>query len=167
MDHACAVAIADAPTPRQQRLDGVWSVDVLVTVDGVPTPELPVRQGGRLPIRTTGDDGRVIVPVDLAVEGGLWLMSAHPEARAEGIELSRAELPTDVEIELTRFVDVDNVDYAFRDPGEPKRNGTAAQCAHCHLRINEGWFDSAHRSSASARYPSAPLTTSRSGSWGR
>ncbi len=99
-------------------------------------------------VHTTDEQGRVVVPLDLSVEGELWLMSAHPEARSEGVELSRSALATEVEIELVRFVDVDNTDYPFRDPGEPKRNGTAALCAHCHLRINEGWFDSEHRSSA-------------------
>lgn len=123
------------------------AIDVQVLLDGEPAAGVRVVQGGIDGAWFTDADGRVRVPLDLAVVGDVMVIASHPEARqrAEWI-IPGIEQP--VVLPLRRF-GPDNPAYRFQDPGEPRRRNTTAQCGHCHLTINDAWFGSAHRESAS------------------
>lgn len=123
--------------------DGVL---VTVTLDGVPTEGVRVRQGGAHQFYTTDANGRAIVEIDDTILGTTAVVATHPEARIRGAEIFGAV--REVTIELERFDASDNPDYIFSDPGEPDRRDTTAQCAHCHVTINQDWHASAHRSAA-------------------
>jgi FtsP/CotA-like multicopper oxidase with cupredoxin domain len=137
---------ADSPDVQAVVPDEVM---LLVTLDGEPSPDTDVRQGGvEGAVYTTGADGRVLIPVvhNLRDEGQLALIASHPEARVRGIEVRAGD--TALQIDLVRFDPSDNEDYIFPDPGEPTRRPNTNQCAHCHQTINEAWFESPHRDAA-------------------
>jgi hypothetical protein len=73
------------------------------------------------------------------------VIASHPAARTEGAEVY-GEL---VVIDLETIDPRDNEAYLFQDPGDPDNDGSTAQCAHCHITINESWFASPHARSAS------------------
>lgn len=152
--------------------DGVL---VTVTLDGVGTEGITVVQGGSERRWTTGPDGRVVIELDPDVVGQPGIAAVHPEARTGGAEIFPNT--TEVTIDLVRFDDSDNPDYAFADPGEPGRRGAADVCAHCHVALNEDWHDSPHRTSAAnttvhdlyagaaAAFDSAAACTTAGGVW--
>lgn len=119
---------------------------VLVTLDGEPLPDALVLQGGREDGWRTGPDGRVRVELDEGVVGDRVLIASHPEARIQAVKPFSSVTAT---IALERFDRSDNPDYAFQDPGEPSRRPNTTQCGHCHLTIDDDWFGSPHRTSAS------------------
>jgi hypothetical protein len=123
-------------------------IEVEVYLDGVLSPDTMVVQGGNTARWTTGADGRVTVEADLTVGGDIFVMASHPEARIRGGHVF-ADTLAPIIIELTRFDTSDNEDYVFKDPGEPGKSDVIEKCAHCHVTINEGWFDSSHKTSAS------------------
>jgi hypothetical protein len=128
-----------------------YSRTVLVLVDGEPTEGVVVLQGGASTQYLTGADGRVEVEVDTSVEGEWTLHGSHPEARI-GFVPAGPESSEDLTIELVRYMKGDNEEYEFYIPGEPLPPGTDSDpegCAHCHRTMNQDWFDSPHRSSAS------------------
>ncbi len=131
-------------------ITGTHDVLVEVRLDGGPADGALVIQGGIDGENVCDADGRVTVSVDFDLDGEIWLIASHPEAR------QRPRPPTPlpegdeaIVIELTSFDPQDNPDYVFQDPGTPERLGSTAQCAHCHTSINAEWFGSEHRSSAS------------------
>jgi hypothetical protein len=123
---------------------------VRVTLDGAPVAGAKLSQGGHAARWVTDEAGLAQITPSLEVEGEQVLMASHPEARIGGIYLPDAEdtAPAELLIELTRFLTRDNIEYAFQDPGEPTRNDNTSQCAHCHITLNNAWFESAHRSAA-------------------
>ena len=123
---------------------------VRVTLDGAPVAGARLSQGGHAARWVTDEAGLAQITPSLDVEGEQVLMASHPEARIGGIYLPDPgdTAPEELLIELTRYLTRDNIEYAFQDPGEPTRNLTTAQCAHCHVTLNNAWFESAHRSSA-------------------
>lgn len=123
-------------------------LQVRVTLDGAPAAGVPVGQTGTAHRFLTGVDGRVTVPIDLAVPGVPGVAASHPEARIAGTELYEGDFVAGVEIALQRFDTADNPDYAFQDPGSPAHAMSAAQCAHCHLSITADAATSAHDTSA-------------------
>lgn len=138
----------DGSAPPASEAPTMASVPVTVTLDGAPAADVRVSQGG-LPDRWSTDaDGRVTVPVDLTLPAELWLLAAHPSARTGSTEVDEDVPDAPLLIELTSYAPLDNPDYTWRDPGEPDRRETTAQCAHCHLTLNEDWVDSAHREAA-------------------
>lgn len=156
---ACAAPPTDAPeppestptpapaaTPAPERVE----IAVQVTLDGVPAPGVTLSQGG-LPARwTTDETGAAQVTLDRTLDGEHWIIASHPEARQTAAELrDDANLSETVVLELTRFVADDNPQYTFRHPGTPDQRESTAFCAHCHVTINEDWFASPHRTSAS------------------
>ncbi|MFK7926985.1 MAG: hypothetical protein AB8H79_02260, partial [Myxococcota bacterium] len=121
---------------------------VTVTLDGQPIPGATVIQGGRGTSYRTDAQGRVTVTVDRTVRGDIALIASHPEARIVPYFIS--EEPTaNITISLTRFDPQDNPEFIFQDPGEPTRRDNTRQCGHCHVTLNDDWFDSPHRTSAS------------------
>lgn len=126
-------------------------VSVRVTLDGAPVEGAVLTQGGNPATWTTDADGVATVELDTTVRGHPALMASHPEARIDGVELDDEYLDIEepIEIALTRFDTRDNTAYEFQDPGEPGRRDSTGQCAHCHIALNDGWYASAHRSSAS------------------
>lgn len=119
---------------------------VLVRLDGAPAVGAVVTQGGVAGQWPVDDRGWAHLPIDLEVEGEIKVVGSHPQAR------QRAEWAEDGEpviLDLVAFNDADNPEYRFQDPGAPGRRETTAQCGHCHLTINDGWFASAHRGAAS------------------
>jgi hypothetical protein len=122
-------------------------IEVFVTLDGVPTAEIHLQQGGGEAMWFTDENGRALVTIDPGIPGDLHVVAAHPEARqraTDPVEPGR----TVYTIDLIRYVPVDNPEYRFQDPGEPRNSPTTSQCGHCHTSINRDWFDSPHRSSA-------------------
>lgn len=118
-----------------------------VTLDGEPVAGATVMQGGRATRWVTGADGRVEMQIDRQVDGQLYVIAAHPEARSNGAEWD--EDTNEIAIALHRFSLVDNEQYVFADPGDPSRNTSTATCAHCHRTLNDDWYASPHRSAAS------------------
>jgi len=138
-----AAEASDVPvdaTPREE-------ITVNVTIDGKPSPDTLVVQGGNPARFTTDSTGNVKVKVDRTVKGDLFVMASHPEARIMG-DFVTATTET-LSIALTRFDPKDNEAYVFQDPGEPTRRDNTTECAHCHVTLNEDWFGSPHRASAS------------------
>lgn len=127
------------------------SVRVTVTLDGVPVEGAIVLQGGSSVHFETGPAGVVDVPIDANIVGSLTLVASHPEARIKPAELDELTGP-EATIALERYETGDNPDYAFQDPGEPRRRPNTGQCAHCHQTIGDAWFNSPHRTSASNPY---------------
>lgn len=160
----------DSPTPVDSGLpstDLPETVDVTVTLDGVPVEGAWVTVGGGMRALTDANGVASVQP-----DGTRWLIASHPEARTQATE-ARAETAT---IELTRFSLLDNPDYAFQDPGVPGERGTTAQCGHCHGSMVVDWAASPHRDSASnpvvhdvfagtARYEDAAACTNAGGTW--
>ena len=122
-------------------------VTLTVTLDGVPTADILVMQGGTETHQRTDAAGRVTVPIDPRIEGVPVIIASHPQARIKGFTLWPDE-PVRDSIELTRL-GPDNPQYTFLDPGTPDRRDSTAQCGHCHLTLNDAWFASPHRTSAS------------------
>ena len=124
-------------------------VPVTVTLDGAPAPAATVMQGG-LPDRWTTDaEGTATITVDLTLAAEHWVLASAPDARTGAAPVDPDAPAAPLTIALSRFDPSDNPAFVFRDPGEPDRRDTTAQCAHCHLTLNEDWIDSAHRHSAS------------------
>ncbi len=137
---------AETEAPEARFID----INVEVTLDGDPLAGAVVVQGGRDGHWTTDAAGRATVTFDTSVGGGLArsVISSHPDARI-GAAIVNVDRETPHRIELERFAVGDNPDYVFQDPGEPDRRGTTGQCAHCHVTLNQDWYDSPHRTSAS------------------
>ena len=119
---------------------------VSVTLDGAPQAGVVVSQGGNPARWLTGPDGTAAVHVDVTIPGDIWMMASHAEARIGSVAVS----PNGpLAISLVRFVNTDNRDYRFQDPGTPQINGDTSYCAHCHVTLNADWYQSPHRRSAS------------------
>jgi hypothetical protein len=140
-------AQVDAAPDAQPDAGAPAAVTLTVFLDGAPTQGILVMQGGTHAHQRTDAEGRVTVPIDPHVEGHPVIIASHPQARIKGVEIWPGD-PLPERLELTRF-GPDNPAYTFLDPGEPRRRSTTAQCGHCHLSFNDGWFESPHRSSAS------------------
>lgn len=147
---------SSAPVPEETAVETAEStpvvgltpyvVDVTVTLDGAPVEGALVMQGGGTTRWTTDDAGRASVTVDPTIVGDIVVLAAHPEARSWGEEV---EGPGELALALTRFGS-DNPDYTFNDPGPEDRAGTTtAQCNHCHVTLQQNWWKSPHRTSAS------------------
>lgn len=124
---------------------------VQVRLDGLPATDAVVLFGGDAKRYGTNAEGVPRVPFEPKDAGGIGsdavVMAAHIQARTRAVELAKTDGKSAL-IELTRLDPEDNPDYAFRDPGEPKRRDTTEQCGHCHPTINTDWFASPHRTSA-------------------
>ncbi len=148
---------AESTSPDTAPTERFRTLPVLVTLDGAPVEGAIVTQGGVEARWTTDASGRVDISLDMGVHGLVAVMASHEEARIGGGELGydledvEAILASGEpwEIALERFAVVDNTLYHFQDPGDPSNRDTTAQCGHCHIEINDDWYGSAHRSSAS------------------
>ncbi|MCB9779108.1 MAG: hypothetical protein H6742_11140 [Alphaproteobacteria bacterium] len=136
----------------------VVDLPVVVTLDGAPVEGAVLAQGGNPARWTTDATGRAVVSIDRDVGGELSLTASHPDARiaAEDVEgevddVLRGEGDGAVDLALASFDASDNPAYLFQDPGDPSHRDTTAQCAHCHITIDDDWFGSAH--AAAARNP--------------
>lgn len=138
--------VADTGSPDAMP-GSVDTVTLTVTLDGVPTAGIRVMQGGSQQHQRTDADGRVTVPIDHALDGVPVIVASHPDARTKAFTLWPDEPPQD-RLELRRL-GPDNPEYTFLDPGTPRRRSSTAQCGHCHLTMNDDWFESPHRTSAS------------------
>ena len=58
--------------------------ETIVLLDGVPAPNTIVLQGGTEQLFRTDEDGRAFVPVDRTMEGDIWVLASHPQARIWG-----------------------------------------------------------------------------------
>ncbi len=124
-------------------------VTLRVTLDGTAVQGATVSQGGLAARYLTNTQGEVTLPITSSIAGNeVILIASHQEARQDWIDVRKGDHGP-VEIKLTRFSRQDNLDYEVADPGEPTRRGTTGQCAHCHQTINEDWYSSMHRTSAS------------------
>ncbi len=136
-------------TPDGGTTDTATSTEVRVVVllDGEPSPDTTVVQGGNPQRWTTAQDGTVTVEVDLTIEGDLVLMASHPEARIAGDFIP--DEGQSLTIELVRFDPSDNADYRFQPPGEPGVEQSTEYCSHCHVTMVSDWYGSPHRGTAS------------------
>ncbi len=125
-------------------------VQIRVLLDGQPAPDTTIVQGGLGGKWLTDDQGLAVVPARTEVEGELLFLASHPEARIRRGEFVPGETQR-LTIGLTRYDASDNPEYAFQDPGEPERRPNTSQCGHCHQTINDAWYGSPHRTSASNR----------------
>lgn len=130
------------PAPTQR------TVVVTVTLDGAPAPDASLFQAGFPEPIALDAAGTATVTLDLTVDWDPYLIAAHPEARTTGDDAPDDEGGA-LLLELFRFDPDDNASYVFGDPGEPDRRDTTAQCGHCHFTINDDWYASPHRTSAS------------------
>lgn len=143
LDRGADLGIPDLGVPPD------WPAQVRITVylDGAPAPDVLVMQGGSTTFLRTDAAGQVDVPLDRQIRGYPVIIASHPQARIRGVELWPGD-PLPERIDLTRY-GPDNPAYTFLDPGEPRRRGTTGQCGHCHRSMNDDWFASPHRTSAS------------------
>lgn len=123
-------------------------LNVLVLLDGQPVPGAQVGQGGTSDFVTTDALGQAQIVADLRVTGDLYVTGSHPAARIRGARFAEDTVEPLV-IELTSYITADNPDYAFQHPGTPTDRDDTSRCAHCHQTINDQWFASPHRTSAS------------------
>nr|MBX2800495.1 hypothetical protein [Myxococcales bacterium] len=123
---------------------GPGDVTVLVTLDGQPV-QATVTVGGQPMAHTTDADGRLVLPLQRS--GDEVVIASHDDARIRAATVSPAT--EQLTVALTRFDLSDNESYVFQDPGAPDDRDTTAQCAHCHVTLNEAWHASPHRTSAS------------------
>lgn len=129
-----------------------FSVIAKVVLDGAPVAGATVMQGGGKKRWTTAADGTAEVIIDTSVRGEWHIVASHPNARtlvrAGSQPIDPAE-PGPIEIALTSVLPGDNEAYEFQHPGTPDLWETTQYCSHCHGTINDGWYTSAHRTSAS------------------
>jgi len=123
-------------------------IEVHVTLDGAPSPDTTVAQGGNLERWKTNAEGIAQVTLNLSVPGELVLIASHPAARIRG-KLVSPDHTGPFELTLDSFDMTDNPDYIFKDPGEPGKSHLIEKCGHCHLTMDEDWFESSHKTSAS------------------
>ena len=128
-------------------VDPTGPVTVIVTLDDTPVEGAVVIQGGTSHHAQTGPDGSVSVTLDPTVVGDLMVIASHQNARQKSTYVSGSS--GTVTIALTSLTPGDNAEYTFEDPGEPERRNNTSQCGHCHRTINDAWFESPHRTSAS------------------
>lgn len=122
-------------------------VDVEVTLDGVPLAGARVTQGGTEQVAFTDAEGKIAgFVLDRSVVGDVVLVASHPESRQRNQWIFEG-YRSPARFLMERY-QPDDPDYIFGDPGEPTRRNTTAQCGHCHLRINDAWYGSAHRQAA-------------------
>jgi hypothetical protein len=124
------------------------TVEIQVNLDGRPSPDTVVVQGGVVGEWRTGDDGSAVVPIDWEIEGAIVLLASHPEARIGAVNVAE-DTSEPVVVDLVRYDASDNHKYAFQDPGTPERRFTTSECGHCHQTMNDSWYASPHRASAS------------------
>lgn len=149
-------APAESSAPDTAPAERYRALRVEVRLDGEPAEGALVTQPGTQNQWTTGADGAVEIQLDLGVHGYVAVMAAHEEARIGGGEIGWDS--SDVEellasgeplvIALSRFSTLDNESYQFQDPGDPSSRDNTTQCGHCHIQINDDWYASAHRQSA-------------------
>ncbi|TPV92478.1 MAG: hypothetical protein B7733_25535 [Myxococcales bacterium FL481] len=144
----------DPGTATGERPDGVpfFAKTVLVTLDGVPVSNATVIQGGGEARWLTGPDGLAEVIVDTSIRGEWHLVASHPHARTQvraGSKPIAIDEPNPIVIALTSVAPGDNEAYVFQHPGTPQLWESTEYCSHCHGTMTDGWYTSAHRSSAS------------------
>ncbi|MCB9546293.1 MAG: hypothetical protein H6706_10620 [Myxococcales bacterium] len=137
---------ADAAAPDAGAQGDDWVVEV--TLDGVPAAGVRVQQGGLDAFTRTDADGRARLVLDRSRPEEPVIIASHPDARIRSMTVYPEDRSPAL-IELARFSTADNPAYAFQDPGEPRRRESTAQCGHCHLTLNDDWYASPHRRSAS------------------
>lgn len=126
--------------------------DLLVQVqdtNGSPIAQALVSQPGTDREWITAGNGAVTIQLTRRVNGDFAVSAASTDHLIKGDAwYNWARIPESVTIELPE-IPQDHDSYAFQDPGTPEHNDTTAQCAHCHITINEQWFESPHRTTAS------------------
>jgi hypothetical protein len=131
--------------------DDSQTLAVTVTLDGEPVEGALVFQGGRAEVKVLTDaHGMATFLTDSSVAGDQFIMASHHDARVQGVLIPHpAETENSVAISLTTFDLTDNTAFEFQLPGSPHERDTTDYCAHCHVTINEDWYESQHRTAAS------------------
>ncbi|MEC8380666.1 MAG: hypothetical protein VXZ96_10120 [Myxococcota bacterium] len=126
------------------------ALELSVTRAGVPQNKARITQPGTNRHWQTDENGHVAVLLDKHVHGRVALAAMVQDAHIGGLEYYDAgDLPLEASIDLRPMPEEDHDFYTFQDPGSPTNRETTAQCAHCHVSLNEQWTNSVHKSSAS------------------
>ena len=139
----------DAPeTPAELPEGTLW---FQITLDDQKEEGIRVQQGGEDTFVLTDCQGNAVVKVRTRTRAlGPTIIASHPDARIRAYEF---ETPPPnqgpFKIELSRFSTVDNQRYSFQHPGTPSDRANTSRCGHCHEDINDAWYTSSHRTSAS------------------
>ena len=96
---------------EQGALSSTQVLVVTVTLDGEPVAGVEVAQGGNTSRWLTDSEGRATVYLDLEVDGELFVMALHPEARTKGSYVFEGD--AEAVVVLERFSPVDNEEYEF------------------------------------------------------
>ena len=139
----------DAPqTPIEIPEGALW---FQVTLDGERLSGIRVQQGGEPHFVLTDCQGNAVVETQQRHRSlGPTIVASHPEARIRAYEFESAPSGQGpFKIELTRFSPSDNQRYTFQHPGTPDDRANTSRCGHCHEDINDAWYASSHRKSAS------------------
>ncbi len=121
------------------------SVQVQVTLDGVPVQGAQVLQGGTTKVVLSDAEGGATLSL-VAIPGDeVWVIAALEGHRSVGEQLD-AKPEGAVLLDLTP-VQVDNADYSYGLAGTDDRD-TTEYCSHCHISATEQFAGSAHFVSA-------------------
>ena len=150
-----------------------FTVQIVVTLDGLPVAGAWVMQAGTTTGVLSDASGTATLQIDPRVAGETWVIASHEDARNAGVEVEAAGA---FGIELISFYRTDNLAYVYKESGPEDHLGTStAQCSHCHETIHHEWYESPHRTSASNPvvhdvYQGVATSTSQdecSGTWGQ
>ncbi|NCG20163.1 MAG: hypothetical protein GWP91_14235, partial [Rhodobacterales bacterium] len=120
-------------------------VYLVLTLDDEVLANYPVGIGGLDERYLTDENGGVWLPVSVPGLDDVVAFASHPDARTGFTPVNR----NDLSIGLTRFSPTDNTDFVFGHPGTPDDRADTSRCAHCHTTLNDDWYASPHRTTAS------------------
>ncbi len=142
--------VEDVPDVPKPPIGDELTVMVQVLLDGEPSPDTLVVQGGRpFDEHRTDDEGRTLLTLDLTIVGTVAAVASHPEARIKAVEVLPEFLQDEYVISLERFDVSDNLEYDFPPVGTPDSAPTTEYCGHCHITMMKQWYGSPHRAAAS------------------
>jgi hypothetical protein len=147
---ACSTTeVSSTSASSEEKLSFPLTVNVRVTLDGVPLPGAAIRRGGATdPLGMTDSAGHAQVVVEHMEAGHqLTLMSESPSARIQGVVIKPEHLRNGATIELHTIDPRDNPNYTY-GPSFDVANEKEG-CQHCHAQMVDEWANSSHRSSAS------------------
>ena len=143
----------DQPCDAPEEPDSVpeSTLWIRVTLDGHSQSGIRVMQGGSASSSTTDCQGNALVPYTIRDRSsGPTFIASFPTARIKALEFETIppnQGPHDIALES--YATSDNPRYEFQHPGTPSDRANTTRCGHCHESINDAWYESVHKQSAS------------------